>query len=301
MDNKRNTAETYLEKWAYLPQWDQKLKDVKEGCPYIADVRNYLTNLFMFSMFYKTIDGFHELPDVNDDSNHENMPQNWLLKYESPYLKEIEHKDKRKYVVMNTGLFNEEDQELYFLFKEQRRKDRTQPWYLMEICTCQHDILSDYTDELPCKANFLSEIDFVIFDKNKLRGWDNPRTLNLKKNHIINGRIKEIFSKENEEKILDILYKSIRKSCIKTTFNYKFAIPYIYFDTKENSLKRSFLLPLSLKETEGYDLFAAVKIQIRGEREERKISYVISTLLNFEMAKKDAEIVCLTERNWLCQ
>ena len=303
------SALSYLQKWAYLPSntWE----DVKEKCLHVADAQNYLIHLFMYSIFYTMIDGNGSslsdnhpdgLPDL-DSNVGENAPENWLEAYKSPYLKEIEHKGKcgvtKRYVVMNTGLFNDRYQELYLLFKENSLKK--QPWLLAGIYTYQENILVYYREELPQKVNFLTDIDFIVFDKTKLSGWNNSRELACDLEHIIKqgSRLEQILSDvKDKDKRMEEFSESVTKSCIKTSFNYKFAVPYIYFDTTSFQLIRSFLLPLSFGEDKKYNLFAAVRIK---KNKDKNISYSIHTLLDFDMAKKDAEIVCSTEENWLCQ
>ena len=88
----------------------------------------------------------------------------------------------------------------------------------------------------------------------------------------------------------EVLFKAIGDSCRISKTNYKYVIPYIYNDQYAKTLTRGFLLPLKF----GENIFLTAAVNFKNDKK-----YYIQTVLELSAAKKNADIICITDENWL--
>lgn len=280
------SAKDYLNEWASIP--NNKLFDdtfpSKIGMDK-DDLENYLYYTFLCTMFYDRIgqkgatlpdltprnqERSGEITDVDNCHTRPNHSRpaveamsaervdNWHT--QSDYVGLIESEES--YILINTGLYNCETESFrcddylpYYMIFDKNRQANRQPWYYCGIhkpgeATAFGHLLRHEVSSLPLHVDLLTEKKYIIFDKEKLSGWDSKCKMNIDIEHIrqrdTQDRIKGATGREfnNNSEYESFIVDSITKSCYRTTFDYKYAIPYIYYDSRNKLLKRGFLLPI---------------------------------------------------------
>lgn len=88
----------------------------------------------------------------------------------------------------------------------------------------------------------------------------------------------------------EVLFKAIGESCRISKTNYKHMTPFIYNNQRNMILTRGFLLPLKFEE----NIFLTAAVNYINDKK-----YYIQTVLELSAAKKNADIICITDENWL--
>lgn len=291
----------FLQKWAYLGKNMKNLDDICEKIKLLydnLDAQNYIEHLFLNTMFL--------LNTSNDNGSATELPSDeinpslWL----SPtniYVKTVEYKHTN-YLIINSGLYDKDYNCLYLIFKE-NKEEYSSPWILESLSSCIENsgaILREKDITLE-KIDYFSRKEYIIFKKEYLRNWNNPKTSDINIDHI-KDRTNRLVNVSNlgDKDAVDIICKGITESCLHADRNYKYAAPYVYFNQKDNVLERGFLLPI--KHEEIIICVAAIKINERTKKNGTyKIYYNINTILTLKQARKDAALICFAEKNWLSE
>lgn len=203
--------------------------------------------------------------------------------------------EKNKYIVfendraiINTGLYTDQYNKIYMLFKESKNKGQinpiTQKEYQSYYCIgffeeASYDVLN--FSVLPQKARYITQIEDLIYDTDL--------DLVVQVSHILQDdanrdRIPQQYLK-NEEQLKILLSGAIEQVKKRVSTNYKLAIPQFYNNQPQ------LLLPLSLSGSKKPDLVLSVtKV---GNK------YRGSTCLTIEQAYNNARLLAKPESEWL--
>ena len=178
----------------------------------------------------------------------------------------------------NTGLFTENNNPIYALFRIARYADDKKPF---SFCSFEQDSSNRLNDvyPLPRRANYFSDMRDLIYDY----------SLELRANsaHILDENIDRFPDDlvSNRRQLLVLFTGAVDLAKKRVQANYKVAVPTYY----NNQI--CLMLPLCLHDTTTTDLALAVQ---RG-----KGFYVAKTCLTLDMAYNDARLIAKPDADWL--
>lgn len=316
MCNKTDKTEMYFTAWAGKFPYFIKHEPIIEklGFENVKDLKLHIYNVFLITMFYECIDRDDiSIPDPDNvqyfdtkigtegraiqSETVENDPSKWIDFYQNnnkEYFYPIIW-GKEDYIIMHSGLYNDRN-DVFIIFK---KVQSTAPYSLVAISTTQdciwcdtninkdnaRDICAmvlDNTDNTCKRIVPFSSISDVIFDCNKLPCWNNPNqisgSIHAWEAHRDRGYTKE----ERKNMCID--------ACIKSQSNYRYAYPYVFYNSAIKGLCRGFLLPL---ENKGKVVLVATVMK------NEKGKYRINTLLTPPMAIEQARRTSTIEVDWM--
>lgn len=326
MCNKTDKTEKYFTAWAgRFPKLnsskpgDEPINEIL-GFKNMNDLKLHIYNVFLISMFYECIDRDDiSIPDPDDISTPDpdnvqyfdtkigtegraiqseivqNDPSKWMDFYQKnyEYFSPITW-GKKDYIIMHSGLYDVRTDVFIIFMKVQSET----PYKLVAISTTQNciwhscddinrdnarDICSEAVVEYKCKRIVpFSSITDVIFDCNKLPEWNNPNRISGS-THAWTAHPERGYTEEDRKNMCI-------NACIKSISNYRYAYPYVYYDSKSKGLCRGFLLPL---ENEGEVVLVATVM--KNERGKYRINTVLTPLMAIEQARRVSTI----EVDWM--
>lgn len=274
-----------LEKFAILPNWDNKLASLAKASPepwdylnsdpenrFLPVLSNYI--YYTFSRLIKEERLFDEKRIAISTTE--------ISFYEKKTKKNVTK--EVRCACLNTGLATKYQEEIFAYFIENTNKrSKTDPeWVLNKFCKSSDSEISSFSEK-PEWANYFKEME----DYSEIL-YDTTLHHELKYDHILSDR-QERFPSEltnlPDSVLKDLLDKGLDKARKRVRRNYKAAVPHYY------NGKLQLLLPLSLLSQDRADLALAV-----GKEGKR---YISRTVLKLEWAYSNARLLAKPDREWL--
>lgn len=265
---------------------------------------------------------------VYEDSREEDLAKKENRK---PNKKILENSE---YSVWNTGLANNVYDPVYAFFKRNKKYGKyqnvKQPWIFIGFGTANssfQNIISEFRNP-PKRAEYFTNPSDLFYDckaEKPTLNWthffrDNierlpigflkkgaPDGFPFKDMDNMNFLEKKEYYQELAEAIYadddwlrDLTYKfkiALDMSLSRIAWNYKTAIPVMYFDRQNNTQKISLLLPLALEKKGVVDV--ALVCQHKYKPKDGVNNYEGKTIFTLEMAYNNARLIARPDSDWL--